>query len=416
MSDAKRRTTEDDRCRAFGLTDGDPASAAMLSLVWDAGLTLAELVLLTWENVDFSGGILHISGRRVPLPPETRNILTSLGPGNGYLFPSRSNPLAPVTRMTANRRLRALLDAAGLTWLHPKELREQAVLRLLEHLPLEQVSQASGIEKRTLLDIWKEYGAAGVPRTTPRLGTVPPAMLEHALTADGDCLDTRIIRLSWQGGLFVREMRLLRWEDITENCRTWTIAEKRRAVPGPLEPWLRQWRTAGGDWLLQGERSGRPGDVPFLTRRAAEFFVRHGFQNASLAYLRGRGSFEDGNRERFLAFAEKRGRFQLKTAAGALGISLEEARSLTSALWGEGVLERTERDTWRLKGKQTTREQFQSVLDASVGETFTAETLRERTGLHGSLFHYYIKSAQKDGRLERTSHGRYRVPDTSNET
>lgn len=149
--------------------------------------------------------------------------------------------------MTANRQLRTLLDTAGLVWLHPKELWEQTALRLLE-----RVSQALGIGKRTLMDIWKEYERPGTPWTTPRFGPVSPAALDAALQADGDSLDTRIVRLNWQGGLFARGMQMLRWVDVAEAGQAWVIAVERRGIPSALWPRLAWWRLSGGKWLLGG--------------------------------------------------------------------------------------------------------------------------------------------------------------------
>ena len=196
--------------------------------------------------------------------------------------------------MTANRQLRTLLDTAGLAWLHPKELWEQPALRLLE-----RVSQALGIGKRTLMDIWKEYERPGTPWTTPRFGPVSPAALDAALQADGDSLDTRIVRLNWQGGLFARGMQMLRWVDVAEAGQAWVIAVERRGIPSALWPRLAWWRLSGGKWLLGGGEGVRAG-------QSAEIFVRYGLEEASLAQLRGWGTVQEDQRKRFLAFAENR--------------------------------------------------------------------------------------------------------------
>ena len=196
--------------------------------------------------------------------------------------------------MTANRQLRTLLDTAGLAWLHPKELWEQTALRLLE-----RVSQALGIGKRTLMDIWKEYERPGTPWTTPRFGPVSPAALDAALQADGDSLDTRIVRLNWQGGLFARGMQMLRWVDVAEAGQAWVIAVERRGIPSALWPRLAWWRLSGGEWLLGGGNGVRAG-------QSAEIFVRYGLEEASLAQLRGWGTVQEDQRKRFLAFAENR--------------------------------------------------------------------------------------------------------------
>ena len=55
MKEPKRRATREERSRAFSLAEEDPVLTAMLSLVWDNGLTLKEMTEVKWEDVGSLG-------------------------------------------------------------------------------------------------------------------------------------------------------------------------------------------------------------------------------------------------------------------------------------------------------------------------------------------------------------------------
>lgn len=427
MSETKRMATEQERARVFALAEL-PSDRLLLHMIWDQGLTVAETAGLTWGEVDGRRLRLRGDGRSVPLEPGTEEALAAaraeLRKWTGReprpetpVFPGSGEDGAPVSRMTVSRRVRALLDRAGLKDVHPKELKEQYILRQLERRPIEEVSRISGVETRTLGDIWGEYGREGSrpPRKTARRSGADPAALEAALAQEGDSLDARVIRLSWQGGLTVREMRTLRWSELPEDFSVWSPGGRSRPIPEALRPWLEQWRAAdrtrGADCLTEGVRGKGPGELSFLTRRANEFLIRRGMEDVTLVRLRGGGLAADaGARSALLEYARKRGRFRLTAAARRLGLPPLETRRLTEALWAEGLLEPEGKDVWRLSGGETARERLEGVLEKERGRTVTAGALRERSGIPDSRLHYFIREALAEGRLRRVSRGTYLVP------
>lgn len=419
----KRIPTEREKARAFALAER-PADAAMLRLVWDAGLTVAETASLKWEEA--GPGELRTAGRVIPVEPETAAALETLRavqartmgrpPAGGEpVFPSGGRRDAPVSRMTVSRRLRTLLDQAGLSDVHPKELKEIYILRQLERRPVEEVSRLSGFETRTLRDIWEEYGQGKPGRPAGRTEPVRPVPLEAALLQEEDGLDVRVVRLSWQGGLTVREMRGLRWSELPEDCSVWRPRGDPAPVPEALRPWLARWRERdlreGRQWLVEGERSGHPAELAFLTRRAGAFLIRHGMEKVSLASLRGGGIPADpGPRKALLELARKRGRFRLTSAGRRLGLSTLEAARLAESLRAEGLLEPEGRGVWRLSGAETSRERFAAALETYRGGAVTAAELRRACGISDTRLFYFIKDAADGGRLVREGRGRYRVP------
>lgn len=257
----KRELTEAEESRLRARAARDPWQGAMLLLVWRAGLTVAEAAVLRWEYVDLSAPSVTANGRMVPLEPETAAVLDRLGKERKWVFPSRRNEGEPVSRMTVNRELRLLLNEEGLGQFQPRDLKNLHILRVLEEATLEEAVRITGVEAVTLRDTWREYGRTEPLRATPA-GSVrtDDQALEQALLREGDTLDGRIIRLSWQGGLYLREIRALRWADVSASCKYWYVGaeRKKRPVPEGLRPWLQAWWKRGGVFVVEGPRTKRP--------------------------------------------------------------------------------------------------------------------------------------------------------------
>lgn len=260
----KRELTEAEESRLRARAARDPWQGAMLLLVWRAGLTVAEAAVLRWEDVDLSAPSVTANGRMVPLEPETAAVLDRLGKERKRVFPSRRNEGEPVSRMTVNRELRLLLNEEGLGQFQPRDLKNLHILRVLEEATLEETVRVTGVEAVTLRDTWREYGRTEPLRATPA-GSVrtDDQALEQALLREGDTLDGRIIRLSWQGGLYLREIRALRWADVSASCKYWYVGaeRKKRPVPEGLRPWLQAWWKRGGVFVVEAP-PGRNGPEP----------------------------------------------------------------------------------------------------------------------------------------------------------
>lgn len=409
----KHILTEEEGARLAALAAGDPQRRAMLRLVWNAGLTVAETASLRWEDVDLAVPCLRAGGRTVPLVPEAAAALKRLGRGRSpeWVFPSRRNPAEPVARMTVNRELRRLLDEAGLSKLVPKDLRNQYLLRALEETTLEEAVRLTGIQPETLRDTWREYGRTEPIRPTPA-GSVRPddPALAAALEKEGDTLDGRIVRLSWQGGLLLREIQALRWADVSHGLESWNVDGEERPVPSALRPWLEAWSALGGEYVAAGPRSGRPLEMGAMSRRMTLFFARHGLEGLSASGFRGNGQVEEADKEALLALVRRKGYYSLDTARQRLGMTANQIHATAAALRREGRLDPAGGETLRLPGERTPRERLYGALEESRGGEVTTRDLQRRSGLTGNLFYYYMREAAASGRLRRTGKGRYRVP------
>lgn len=409
----KRELTKAEEARLAALAKGDPRLNAMLRLVWNAGLTVAETASLRWEDVDLAVPCVRAGGRTVPLAPEAAAALDRLSRRTEWVFPSRRNAGEPVARMSVNRELRLLLDRAELSRLRPRDLKNLHILRTLEERTLEEAVRITGVEAVTLRDTWREYGRTAPPRPTPA-GSAPPdgPALERALEAEGDTLDGRIIRLIWQGGLTLGEIQRLRWEDVPADCARWTVGEGRteRDVPEVLRPYLAEWRTKGGTRPVEGPRSRKPLDVAALSHRTKIFFARHGLEGLSAGGIRGGGQTAERDLERLAELVSCRGHVSRKRARELLGLSENQLRAAAERLRREGRLAPEEGTVLRPPGRRTARERFYAALDGSAGETLSAGELRRRCGVSGGCFYHYVKEALEGGRLKKAGRGLYETP------
>lgn len=256
---------------------------------------------------------------------------------------------------------------------------------------MEEAIRVTGVEAETLRDNWREHGREDPPRLTPA-GSIPPddAAIEQALEKEGDTLDGRIVRLIWQGGLYLREITSLRWMDISPDCGGWTINGKVGPVPPTLRPWLKIWRVSGGEYVVQGPRFGHAPDIVVLRKRKAIFFAYHGLEGMSVSDLRGNGQVGEGNRAALLDLVRSRGMCSVKLTQQKLGLTSNQVFAAAAALRKEGLLATGGGELLRTPGALTTRERFYAILEESEGKRLTTGELRRRCGVQGNTVYYYI--------------------------
>lgn len=385
----------------------DPLTTALLYLTWDLGLTPTEITLLRWEDLDLSAGVLRVKGREVPIPPEAAAFFSALERRGPYVAATRKSRGSPTNRITVSRKLRFALDAAGLTEVEPKLLRELYILRQIDLLPIEAAARVTGLEVVSLQQLYRRHRHA--PLKAERRGktrALDLSALKRALDQEGDTLDRRVILLSWQGGLLLREMQALRWDDVDLAEGVWRVAGEARPIPPALRPVLAQWQGEGPGYVLRTQ-TGRPVEVPFLSRRVSEFFIRYGMEEVSLPFLRGRVRTDEDYQARLLALLTERPELTVRQAAGALGLSLSVTRRLWKRLEEERRPPHAAGEDRLLKG-QREREKLAAILQARAGETVTAAQLLELTGLAPGSLYYYLKYFLEQGALRREKQGVYR--------
>lgn len=388
----------------------DPASAAILLLAWEAGLAPGEISTLRWDAVDLSGGLLVLGDRRIPLEPSLEELLGELLGENVYVIPNGRSHYSPMNRVSISRKARQALDHAGLGSVTLADLREDFLLRLMKRLPMEQVVEVSGYEVRSIQEHARRTGIAPPPFSpTAQKQTVPGALLD-ALAREGDTLDSRIVLLSWLGGLTLEQMSALRWQDLSLPSRSWMVERQTVPIPRDLLPYLTEWEKSKRDdaWLLRGPRSGKPIPIHDLSRRGKEFFVRYRLNGYSLALLRGKAE-PALLRHRMLELVQADCRVTTGKAAAALGISPGVARTLLSSLAREGAVTCAAPGVYQLPGQETPRQRMDAFLEVRKGETVTRQDLAEVLDVEDGSVTYYIKEAMKNGRMTRTGRGRYQV-------
>lgn len=385
----------------------DPLATALLYLMWDLGLTPTEITLLRWEDLDLRAGVLRVKGREVPVPPEAAAFFSALERRGAYVIATRKSCGTPANRITVSRKLRVVLDAAGLTEVEPKLLRELYILRQIKSLPIEAAARVTGLEVVSLQQLYRRHRHAPL-RAERRGRTWEPdlAALHRALEREGDTLDRRVLLLSWQGGLLLREMQALRWDDVDLEQGVWRIAGKVRPIPPSLRPVLARWQGEGPGYVLRTQ-TGRQVEQPFLSRRVSEFFIRHGLEEVSLPVLRGRVLTDEEYQARLLALLTERPELTDQQAAEALGLSLPVTRHLRRRLEEERRPPHAEAENRLLKG-QREREKLAAILRERAGETVTAAQLLELTGLAPGSLYYYLKYFLERGALRREGQGVYR--------
>ena len=407
----KRELSVHEIKRLFAQVKGNPRAEAMLCMIWDEGLTVGETAVLRWAEVDLENLWLRTAGREIPLAVRAARALKGLERRGEYVFPSEADAGAPMARNSVNRIIRRALNGAGLAGVLPRDLRCQYLLRMTESHTLEEAARMTGVQIVTLRDNWREYGREGLPELTPAGSLRADAKtLEQALEEEGDTVNSRIVRLSWQGGLQIREIQKLRWEDVSASGERWTPpGREEEEVPAGLQPHLRAWRSQGGTYVIEGPRAGGPLELAALSRRAANFFISYGLEGLSLMNLRGGGQVGTEERTALLALVQKRGGCALEGARRKLGLTPNQAWGLAESLRREGLLDPKGGEMLYLPGMSGPRDQFYSALRARRGREIDTLSLSAVSGLKGGRLQYYIKEAQEEGWLVKVRHGVYRV-------
>lgn len=390
----------------------DPISAAILLLAWDAGLSSGEISSLRWESVDLSAGLLELGERRIPLEPVLEDLLNDLVGKSIYVIPNGRSHYTPMNRVSVSRRARQALNHAGMPDITLADLRNDFMLRIMVRLPMEQVVEISGYDVRSVQEFARRYGVCPPGLSTGKKGgsELATGVLLNALQQEGDTLDSRVVVLSWLGGLTLEQMSRLKWEEISLSDQIWVIDQQESHIPKDLLPYLEGWRhTASNEIrLLHGPRSDRPVSIHDLSRRGKEFFIRYHFPGYSLALLRGKAE-PALMHQRIMELMQEKGRLSTGSVAAAMEISLGSARKLLKGMVEQGDLSSAGSGVYQLLGETGPYQRLTAFLLARKGQTVTRRELSDLLKKGDGSVTYYIEKARKDHLLERSGHGKYRV-------
>lgn len=397
---------------------GDLMATAILQLTWYAALSAPEIGQLKWSAVDFSNGTLQAAQRRVPMAPELRAFLSELPQKGPFVVASRRSGAAPFSRGSISRKVRGLLNAGGMSDLDLQDVRNAAILRFIQKYPIEEAARITGYDIRSLQVLYRRYVAVGPyphHRKAKKMD-FDPDLLQMALEKEGDVVGTRVVVLSWQGDLLLREMVSLQWKDVNLKERTWRISGKKKQIPHGILPYLRKWseQESSEQALLRGVRSGSPYELAYLARMASEFFSRNGLERYTLVSIRGKGSSPKLRRQQILAYIQVNGSGRIAELSHTLGIPQTEVHRLLRELEMDGALRsvRSGGQRYVLPDVKSNREKIESYWIKKQGDVVTQAEVSKVTGIPQNLVNYYMRNAVQKGLLIRERQGVYRVQRT----
>lgn len=389
----------------------EPSSGKIILLLGlYAGLSAEEIAQLKWSDIDSQNGALNVSGRAIPLSEDLSNILLNEKQLGAYVIYSRKAKGGPTTRMNIAWTARNELNAAGLPDITLRDLRALYILRAVEKFPMKEVARISGFEIVTLRDFIKNNRPAE-PLPKPQTNQAPPwdaTQFKTALEKEGDTLDTRIVWLCWQGGLTLKDMPDLYWENIFFQQQTWQIYGTSYAIPPEMCDRLQDWeppeRRIGP--VLKGKRSGKQLDPIFVIKRAQEFLIRNGFESATFSNLRGSfyaPSVHDLSNVILDAVAREK-LMSITQLVRETGEPRKDVEQCLHALIQGGKLRYSEMEQrYLLPGVNTNRENINAIIAEyrQLGTPLTVNEIAVRLGIAKNLIRYYLQCAEAQGDIKK---------------
>lgn len=374
-----------------------------------AGLSAEEIAQLKWSDIDFPNDVLHVCGRTVPLSEDVSKVLSCERQSGPYVIFSRKAKSGPTTRMSIARIARNELDAAGLPDITLRDLRGFYILRAIEKFPIKEVARISGFEIVALRNFIKN-NCPETPLPKPKAVQAPwdTSRFEKALEQEGDTLDTRIVWLCWQGGLTLKEMPELYWENISFKQQTWEIFGTSRHIPpemcGRLQNWEPPENRSGP--VLRGKRSGKQLDPVFVVKRGQEFLIRNGFEVTTFHELRG-GFYKPSAHElsnMILGATQREKIMSIMQLVRETGAPRKNVEQCLHNLIQAGKLRYSEMEQrYLLPDGKTNRENIYAIIEEhrQSGTPLTTKEIVTRLGLANNLISYYLREAETRGKIKK---------------
>ena len=412
----RRRIPEEEELNALLRQLSDLTSKAIINLGWYGGLTAGEISSLKWSDVSFEEMSLTVGTRRIPMLPELEACLREMS-RSGSLVVSSPRDDGQFNRVSISRKIRPLLDSIGLQDVTMMSLRDGAIMRFLRMYPLEEVVRITDHEIRALQELYRRYQPVGdLPQRKEKgkggAEDIPRELFRRILEQEGDTLDARIILLSWQGGLVIREMAALRWHDIDLVKQTWQIGERPCPIPEGMLPLLRRWSAQEypEQYVLRGISSGTMVAPAFIARRGAEFLARNGLEYLSLNTIRGRGDDLKKQRSMVLALLKEKKDVGKKTLVEKAGLSPAEGNRLLLQMVSEGLICRSPNGRrYTMPGTVMVEEQIRRFCRERKGQTFTSAEIVKTFGFRQNIVNYYINKMIAQGAVAKEKYSVYRV-------
>ncbi|MCI8802007.1 MAG: tyrosine-type recombinase/integrase [Oscillibacter sp.] len=292
----------------------EDAAGAILRLAWQAGLLREEIQGLTWERVDFLDRKIVLADRSVPVSDELAEWLQRLRDSRDrrrehVVLSDRDRK--PLTPQSISRLARTALDREGQTAVRLIDLRNDFVLRQLETHDWQYVSRITGVEAAGLNVHFGRH--LEEKRVSTRIRREAPARIDEfalwkLLRAEGTSPAGVALWLTWQAGLQLEEIVVLRWNQVELDRGLLRLEDRRVPLTGGVLGALEALRAAEPDteWVLTSPRSRQPYDRTRLSKLVRAALIRAGLDDVTLRDLRMDCGLRSGGEGRILELVRKR--------------------------------------------------------------------------------------------------------------
>lgn len=292
----------------------EDAAGAILRLAWQAGLLREEIQGLTWERVDFLDRKIVLADRSVPVSDELAEWLQRLRDSRDrrqehVVLSDRDRK--PLTPQSISRLARTALDREGQTAVRLIDLRNDFVLRQLESHDWQYVSRITGVEAAGLNVHFGRH--LEEKRVSTRIRREAPARIDEfalwkLLRAEGTSPAGVALWLTWQAGLQLEEIVVLRWNQVELDRGLLRLEDRRVPLTGGVLGALETLRGLEPDteWVLTSPRSRQPYDRTRLSKLVRAALIHAGLDDVTLRDLRMDCGLRSGGEGRILELVRKR--------------------------------------------------------------------------------------------------------------
>lgn len=324
----------------------------VIRLAWTMGFSVGEMNVIKWPDVSFETGEIALPDRRVPMDQEMQKCLEkryrrALIHNNEFVVVSdRSHQ--QMHRGSIARAARVALDTEeSLRDITLVDLREDFVIRQLEHHDAAYVAKISGMRRGNLLSTYSEYTKE---KEQPRRGSNIKQVEEiedyeyklWMLTqTEGGSPEGLAIWLVWQLGMTLEDIVSLTWEQVNFEEKTICVGAGQVPMGAVLERRLRQLRESRSEdadpHVLLSPKAQRAFRADRLSRIVGDVLIKYGLEDVALPKL---GSMKEQQKktDSLMQHVKENGYITVVDAAEILQASQLSARNQLKKLVQYGLL------------------------------------------------------------------------------
>ena len=318
------------------------AAGAVLRLAWLEGLTREEIISLTWPDIDLEQREIRLPDRCVPLYPRVEACLRErsfrYGRTSPYVVISEKFQDA-MSPNSVSRLIRKLLDEEGMAEIRLVDLRHDFIIRKLEEEEWSHVARISGLAVTTFQSVYAEYvRKRPAPQTQVERGneySIWKILQEERETTVGLALWLR-----WDMGLQVMEMAELTWDQVDPEQGVLHLREREVPMTRVVRTILQErmeTRPANTTHVLLTEKSQKPMDSAYLSKRMRTVLIRGGVEDVTIQNIR-KTTEKEVEKMRILTLAEGKTGIVRADVIDGLHLSASAAHDRLKELVEDGAL------------------------------------------------------------------------------